>query len=254
MSKTNHPCFFFLLSFSIHFSIANGDVAMFDLLDKAGVICHPVVTTGDNTLLHWFCYNEANDENMSLLKKLIDKGCDVNATNDLQRTPLMIAAKLNMINTCHVLLNSSADIDAMDSEDYHAIDLAKLDSDCFILLQEAKRKRSQSKRHNKERILYKRQITPTRSLSTQGIDSVNSSDTDENQRKYNSISTCDVQTMSDQEFDTKYKRMWEKVLQTKHKIRRTRDLSLQRSSDCPQQRIMDSSQSRTNDLNVATVF
>jgi len=213
---------------------------MFDLLENAGALCHTIKTNGENTLLHWFCYNKANDEHISLLKKLINKGCDVNAENAHQCTPLMLAAKLDMINTCHILLKYHADIDKIDYQGSRAIDLAKLGSECFHLLQ-TKQMKSQLK-HNTDRILWKKQIGSTRSLSTQLSDPMNPlSNDDENKLKRYSLNSFD-------EIDTKYKRMWEKFHQTKQRIRRTRDGSLQRSRDSFRPEKRDSSQQRSSTI------
>jgi len=210
---------------------------MFDLLENAGALCRSVVTNGENTLLHWFCSNKANDEHMSLLKKLINKGCDVNAENNLQYTPLMLATKLNMINTCQVLLNAYADIDKVNYEGHRAIDLAKLGSGCFKLLQQAKQINSQSNQ-NTDRILGKKQILYTRSLSKKISDSMNGLNIDKNQTQRCSLNTLEIENnllfneFNREKIDTKYKHMWEKLLHTKQKIRRNRDASLRRSRDC----------------------
>ena len=66
---------------------------MFDVLENAGGLATPIVTAGNNTLLHWFCYKKENDEHISLLNKLIDRESDINAQNWQKRTPLMIAVK-----------------------------------------------------------------------------------------------------------------------------------------------------------------
>jgi hypothetical protein len=228
--------------FSIHFAITNGDISMFDLLENAGALCHSIVTNGDNTLLHWFCYNKANDENISLLIKLINKGCDVNAENNHKSTPLMLAAKLDMINTCHILLNNHADIDKVDDQGFRAIDLAKLGSECFYLLQ-TKQKKLQSK-HNTDGVLWRKQIGSTRSLSTQLSNPLNPLNNDENKFKRYSLNSFDE--CNKDEIDTKYKRMWEKFHQTKQRIRRTRDVSLQRTRDSSRPGKRDPSEQRTN--------
>jgi hypothetical protein len=209
---------------------------MFDLLENAGASCRSVVTNGENTLLHWFCSNKANDEHMSLLKKLINKGCDVNAENNLQYTPLMLATKLNMINTCHVLLNVCADIDKVNYQGHRAIDLAKFGSGCFKLLQQAKQINSQLNQ-NTDWILGKKQIVYSRSLTKKISDSMNGLNIDKNQTQRCSLNTLEIENnllfneFNREEIDTKYKHMWEKLLHKKQKIRRSRDCSLDKIND-----------------------
>ena len=62
----------FSLSLSIHLAVNNGDELIYDLLEKSGALISAIVTCGNNTLLHWFCSNDANDQHRSLLNKLID--------------------------------------------------------------------------------------------------------------------------------------------------------------------------------------
>jgi hypothetical protein len=107
---------------------------MYDLLENAGALSCSIKTGGDNTLLHWFCYKKENDQQINLLKKLLDKGCDINAQNWEQRTPLMIAANNNMTETCGILLKNRADIDKRDSKGNQAIDLSIPGSECSKLL------------------------------------------------------------------------------------------------------------------------
>jgi hypothetical protein len=106
---------------------------MFDILNNAGDVQSSSITDGGFTLLHWFCYKTENDECISLLEKLIEKGCDINASNFDERTPLMAAAKNNMINTCRLLLKKGADIDKRDRQENRAIDLCTPDSECSKL-------------------------------------------------------------------------------------------------------------------------
>ena len=103
---------------------------MFDLLENAGASCRFVLTDNDNTLLHWFCSRRRNDKQMSLLKRLINQGFDLNATNADQRTPLMLATLSNMPNTCRLLLEHQVRLDQIDCDGYRAIDLAKPNSQC----------------------------------------------------------------------------------------------------------------------------
>lgn len=224
---------------------------MFDLLENAGASCHSVVINEGDTLLHWFCYNKSNDVQMSLLKKILDTGCYINAENGDHRTPLMLAAKSDMINTCFMLLNVGADINKIDYNGFQALDLAPSGSECHKLLEQVVKLNPQSKRHT-DRLLYRIHLNSGRSSSQRTSESGNELYIDE--KKLNRFSTSEMETSthtylngSDQEFDTKYKRMWEKLLQTKQKIRRTRDLSLQRSSDPSQHRKRNLSQQRTSD-------
>ncbi|CAF2094081.1 unnamed protein product [Rotaria magnacalcarata] len=121
----------------IHCAIANGDEAMFDLLENAGAICCSLMTNGENSLLHWFCYKKENDEHILLLNKLIDKGCDINAQNYDGETPLMLAAICDMTNTCRILLKNGAIVNKCDNHGNQAIDLSVPGSDCSrLFLQE----------------------------------------------------------------------------------------------------------------------
>lgn len=237
-------------SSSIHFAITNGDAAMFDLLENAGASIRSVITKGDNTLLHWFCYVKSNDEHMSLLKKLINKDCDINAENRLHRTPLMLAAKLDMINTCHVLISYSANIDQVDYQGNRAIDLAKIGSECFKLLQKTKQIQSRQNQ-NIDNVLWRKQILPTRLITKTKNESLNLLYIEQSQMKNYSSNTYENHICNDidrEEFDTKYKRMWEKLLQTKQKIRVSRDTSLPRTRDHSVSRKRDSSHHRINDF------
>jgi len=215
----------------------NGDEAMFDLLENAGASCRTVVTNGENTLLHWFCYNKANDQQTSLLKKLIDIGCDINATNDRQRTPLMLAAKLNMINTCRILVDADADIDKIDDKGFRAIDLTKLGSESFKLLQKVthtQKKKSRS-HQNIDQIACKKQTILQHRLSMQmnehQIEDYSSNTVCQETKLASENNLFYNETDRQQENDTKYNRMWEKLLHKKQKIRRTKHLSLQRIND-----------------------
>ena len=102
VASCHHSC----ARFRIHLATINGDVAMFRLLEKAGASCRSATSHDKNTLLHWFCSNRDNDQHISILKRLIEKGCDVDAVNADQQTPFMLAANYNMLNTCHLLLNA----------------------------------------------------------------------------------------------------------------------------------------------------
>ena len=209
----------------------NGDEAMFDLLENAGASCRTVVMKGENTLLHWFCYNKANDQHTSLLKKLIDADCDINAENNLQRTPLMLAAQLNMVNTCQILLDAHVDIDKVNSKGFRAIDLATVDGECFKLLQQVTP--TQSKKSppnaNLNRVLWKKQLIPQRKLSIQISEPINHLKHCPLKTSYKTKkldngnkSLCNEST-GEQADDSKYKRIWEKIVQTKEKLRRPKD-------------------------------
>jgi hypothetical protein len=222
---------------------------MFDLLENAGASCDSVGTKGENTLLHWFCYNKENDEHMSLLRKLIHKECDVNAENTIQRTPLMLAARSDMINTCRFLLTHSADIDKVDYHGNRAIDLAKIGSESFKLLQKIEEKKSRNSVHV-EHVIWRKQIQSTSSLTKQKSSSNNPVNLDETKIKRYSSSIYDnhLSSITDRdELDKKYKRVWERLLQTKHKIRRTRDPSSSRSRHYSLSRKRDQSQQQRND-------
>lgn len=107
---------------------------MFDLLESVGALSSTVPMTGDNTLLHWFCYRAQNDEKTSLLEKLLKKGFDVNAQNLQQRTPLMVAVRNDMTRTCRILLQHNANIDLRDYNGNQAIDLSVAGSECSKIL------------------------------------------------------------------------------------------------------------------------
>jgi hypothetical protein len=221
---------------------------MFDLLENAGASCHSVKTNEEDTLLHWFCYNKSNDQHISLFKKLINKDCDVNAVNNLQRTPLMLATKLDMVNTCYLLLKAGADIDKIDYEGSRAIDFAKPDSKCFILLEETK---AQSKINTDRVIWRKKPLASIRSLSTEVKNSTKSLNINEIKKNHYSfhISCSELELES----DTKYKRMWGKLLQTKQKLRRSRDSSLHGSNDSFQRPKRDISQQRTVSVTITSL-
>lgn len=108
---------------------------MFDLLENAGAACRSVVDTNGNTLLHCFCCSPLNDRNLSLLKRLINLGCDINALNNHDQTALMFAARFNMIHTCRYLIQfDDIRIDTIDLNGERAIDLAPHQSACRTLL------------------------------------------------------------------------------------------------------------------------
>ena len=222
---------------------------MFDLLEKAGATCHSVLTKGADTLLHWFCYNKENDENMNLLKKLIDKDCDVNTENDHRRTPLMLAAKSNMLNTCCFLVENGADIDKVDYQGNRAIDLSKIGSECFKFLQKTQQGQSQSN-ENSYQVLWRKPILLTRQSSQQRNGSIKGPFPEKHRMKRyssNSVENHISNEIEAEEFYTKHKRMWEKLVQTKQRIRRNRDTSLPRFDGRSNSRRRHPSQSGTNE-------
>ena len=199
--KTN----FYFLYFSIHLAIKNGDIPMFDLLVNSGASCHSVLTNEKNTLLHWFCYYKKNDEQTSLFIKLINKGCDINAENNNRYTPLMLAAKFDMINTCRILLDSYADRNKIDNKNNRAIDLTKPDSQCFELLREADYI-EENKSHPDyiiDRILWEKKR------------SLNKSTNNLNEKKLKWYLSTENISSDYEDTRTKYKHLWKKILQTK---------------------------------------
>lgn len=223
---------------------------MFDLLENAGASCCSIITSEKNTLLHWFCHYQSNDKHILLLKKLINAGCDINAENNLQHTPLMLAAKQDMINTCHILINFSADINKIDCNGNRAIDLAEPNSQCFKFLQETMQNNKQINCENIDRILWKKELCSKCSLSTKNNENKTKWYCDDkiNDKQNHLIGIKSDPGYENEELSTKYKRIWENLLQTKQKIRRSKDLALQKAKDYSQQREKDLSQDKTNDL------
>lgn len=220
---------------------------MFDLLERAGATCHSVLTKGGDTLLHWFCYNKDNDENMNLLKKLIEKDCDVNAENDHRRTPLMLAAKSNMLHTCCFLVDNGADIDKVDHQGNRAMDLCKIGSECFKFLQKTQQGQSQT---NEYQVLWRKPILLTRQSSQQRSGSIKGPVAEKHKMKRYSSNSFENHLSDDiesEEYYTKHKRMWEKLIQTKQRIRRSRDTSLPRYEDRSHTRRRHPSQTGTNE-------
>jgi hypothetical protein len=220
---------------------------MFDLLENAGASCLSVVTDAKNTLLHWFCCNIENDEHTSILKKLISKGCDIDAENRIQRTPLMLVAKSNMINTCHILLDAQAKTDKMDFKGYRAVDLAKPNSECFKLLQQViniQQRQNITHTISNDIVLRRKLISTTRRVTAQISEPISHSNNNEVKIKRNSSTgthegkifqsqmdlsyTQSHEIEEAQESDAIYKRVWEKLIQTGQRKRRTIYSSLQR--------------------------
>lgn len=243
----------------------NSDLEMFDLLENAGALCRSVVNKGQNTLLHSFCCYKHNDEQLILLEKLINKGCDVNAENGLRRTPLMLAAKLDMVDTCRILLNANADIDKTDYKGYRAIDFTERGSQCYRLLEERTNiQKLKSKLHNTEQTYRRKNPISTYGLSMQTSKSTNHLDFNETNRESYVLDTnMGKKTLENQqsfppvgfhsshcheESHSKYKSMWEKLLQKNQNKQRTRDLSLQRPMSSSYQSRKELSQQKTQDL------
>ena len=230
-----------LILFSIHYAITNGDESVFDLLENAGAVCQSVITVGENNLLHWFCSSKENDKHISLLEKLITKGCDINTENSDQYTPLMLAVKDDMINTCRVLLNAQAKIDTADSKGNKAIDLAKPDGECSKLLRQ--KLEVQTKNSPSTTVVWKKRINFSRrhtsQLSDLKHDDISSpgtsskySDTEETIETQNNGSPIQPyiypnRRRDSEEMDTKYERMWGKLLHTRQNRRAAKRLSQQ---------------------------
>ena len=153
------------LSFSVHLAITNGDEMMYDLLERSGAIVSSIVTDGQNTLLHWFCYKKENDQRLNLLQKLIDHGCDIDAHNQERLTPLMMAVKGDMIETCRLLLRNGAQIDKQDLFGNKAIDLTKNGSQCCqLLIEESEIRGNQDSPSisSRETMIYRKRIDTIR--------------------------------------------------------------------------------------------
>ncbi|CAF2530370.1 unnamed protein product [Rotaria sp. Silwood2] len=232
---------------AIHYAITNGNEAMFDLLENVGAVCNPLVTNGGNTLLHWFCYKKENDEHTSLLNKLIEKSCNINAKNSNGRTPLMLAVKCNMTNTCRILLKNEVDIEEFDCNGNKAIDLSIPGSACSsLLLQKANHQKSKSNIQNsqsiesKSKIVYKRQLSNGRRSAVEFSD-INSDETKDQSAPPKSPNgggkkippphphVCHVQRLNSAEIDVKHEHIWGKLLQKRHKRQDPSKLSRQQT-------------------------
>ncbi|CAF0717900.1 unnamed protein product [Adineta steineri] len=215
---------------SIHYAIANGDEEMFDLLANAGALDSSIVTVDKNTLLHWFCYTKENDKQISLLEKLIKKGYDINAQNWQRRTPLIIAVKNDMTNTCRILLDNEAHIGKYDCNGHQAIDLSVPGSECSkILLHAMKTERYKlrllSTPVNKSRntMIRKQRIGSARRFTTEICNTDNNNNETKDQDNLSKHSQEDKQNTStfhaylslndikdNSGIETKYERVWEK--------------------------------------------
>lgn len=205
---------------------------MYDLLEKSGALSCSIVTGGDNTLLHWFCYKKENDKQINLLNKLIDKGCDVNAQNWEQRTPLMIAAKNDMINTCRILLKNNGDSNKCDSKGHQAIDLSVPGSECSKLLLQYVQSNSLNKTNQK--VLWRKRIDPTH-RSTSQLNNIHNYD--DNSQSNSSRSSVNEEELCDESshqyiqrpnsaggFPKKYQHNWGKFFPINSKERITKTL------------------------------
>ena len=136
---------------------------MYDLLEQSGALVTAILTDGENNVLHWFCYRKENDENVSLLQKLLDKGCDIDAQNRDKLTPLMIAAKSNMFDTCRLLLKNRADMDKRDSGGKQAIDFTIPGSECSKLFLKEKNIRVSP---TNKKVIWRKRIESTRRVAS----------------------------------------------------------------------------------------
>jgi hypothetical protein len=209
---------FHYLNFSIHFAITNGDEIMYDLLEQSGALIESILTDGDNSLLHWFCYRKENDRKLSLLQKLLDKGCDINAQNRDKLTPLMIAAKSNMMDTCRVLLENRADMDKRDSGGNQAIDFTIPGSDCSkLFLQEKNIRVSPSNK----KVLWRKRIESTRQVASDINDDTLSPK--EEMDLTNTYMSNTTRKRYSEQYSHKPENMWNKFLQgsPKRKVLKT---------------------------------
>lgn len=221
---------------------------MFDLLENAGVLCCSLVTTCENNLLHWFCYKRENDECVSLLNKLIEKGCDLNAQNSSGETPLILAAKLDMTNTCRLLLKNGAATDKYDIHGNQAIDLSTPGSECStLILQAMQTQKNEPNTQNtpnmkpQNTIVGRRRIRNDRRFTIE-VGDINKDDTKAKPTPPASIieeerisPTSDTQFFpmrrtNSEEIKTKYETLLEKLLNKNHKRRSVKNLSAQRPS------------------------
>jgi len=191
---------------------------MYDLLENAGALSTSIVTGGDNTLLHWFCYKKGNDEQINLFKKLLDKGCNINAQNWEQQTPLMIAVKNNMTQTCCILLKNRADIDKRDSKGNQAIDLSVPGSECSkLLLQQVQ---LSPNTNTNEKVLWRKQIDSSPRYPSR-LNDINNTQrhsqcispipfNNEEQQNHHSYASP-KQRKESEESESKYHRIWQKI-------------------------------------------
>jgi len=211
---------------------------MFDLLENAGALVSSVVTAGNNTLLHWFCYKKEIDECMSLLKKLIDKEFDINAQNWQQRTSLMIAVKNNMTNTCRLLIENGADMDKQDYNGHQAIDFSLPDSECSkILLHATNTEKLKLQLHNRpDKTIVRRQridVGQSRTINNDEINNEDNSSKHSDEEKRSNASPHPYiypnRLKDHDEIETNYERVWDKPLQKKRPPRLAKTLNKEQS-------------------------
>ena len=90
----------------------NGNLDATDVLLNAGADPHITDTKGDTWIHHaviWGCKKET-------LRKIIDHGADVNATNKNSVKALMIACEKGNVDAMNVLLNAGADPNITDTD------------------------------------------------------------------------------------------------------------------------------------------
>ncbi|CAF3710221.1 unnamed protein product [Rotaria socialis] len=239
----------------IHCAITNGDEAMFDLLENAGALCCSLMSNGENSLLHWFCYINENDEHIPLLNKLIDKGCDINAQNDDGETPLMLAARCDMTNTCRILLENGAIVNKCDNHGNQAIDLSVPGSDCSrLFLQATNNNNNNNNNNNKTELniqkypsdrssktaVWRRRIHRERRFTVE-VDVKNdetqlqsalpaSVNEEKNTNAASNRYFFPLRRRNSEEINTKYERVREKLLNTSQRRHGSKTLSKQRTN------------------------
>ena len=226
---------------------------MFDLLENAGASCVFSPAAGDDHLLHWFCSRRDNDQHSSLLKKLIKTGCDINAENCEQRTPLFVAAQNDMVNTCRLLLLAGAMPNKVDCRGYRPLDVVPRNGQCLpLLLQHMKSSNMESpsgvespvtpgiKFLRKHRLRGgRRHTSDLNDLKSNGTDSLSiaskpsiSQDTTDGEQTSVVSGSASIDSQGQQQNGgntTSHERMWNKVLEQKRKRRAKRVLSHQRA-------------------------
>ena len=227
---------------------------MFDLLESAGASCDSLLTTGDDTLLHWFCSRRDNDQCSSLLMKLIKRGCDINAENCEQRTPLFVAAHNDMVNTCRILLRAGAVANKVDSRGHRPVDVVPRDGQCLTLLRQhststkmespsgvespgtpiitflRKHRLRGVRRHTAD--LNDLKSNGTDSLSLASKPSVSQQDTTDGEQTSVVSGSSNIQSEGQQQNggnSTSHDRMWNKMLEQRRKRQAKRVLSQQRA-------------------------
>lgn len=228
---------------------------MFDLLKQAGACTGHVLSAGDESLLHWFCYSKENDDRLSLLEKLISTGSDVNAINWEQRTALFIAVKNDMFKTCERLLKANARIDLIDSKGYRPIDLAPPQSRCLDLFPSDMQPRTVSEFHSSTASPMKANSARLRRLAFEyrrrsTIDSFDEMPTKSDVPRRSVRYENDDDQMSGKsptpyiypdrrrdsdDMDTKYERLWEKFRHKRLLRREMRSLSQHSTSSVNQE-------------------